>query len=133
MEYSFDKMKELISQIEFNDEFDMVVAVANGGIIPAAMLNQHLNKEFNIIKINLRDPFQRPLYDEPKLMAELSFDPKNRHILLVEDRVKSGASLAKAKQILLDKGASSVKTFAVNGKADYPLLDVSCFKFPWLI
>jgi len=26
-----------------------------------------------------------------------------------------------------------VKTFAVNGKADYALYDEACFKFPWIV
>ena len=110
----------------------MVVAIANGGIIPAAMINQRLEAEFNMIKINLRDSDQTPRYDSPRLMEELSFDPAGKCILLVEDRVKSGATLNMAKKLLEEKGAR-VRTFAVNGKADYSLLDVQCFKFPWLL
>ncbi|HEX7410817.1 MAG TPA: phosphoribosyltransferase, partial [Bacteroidales bacterium] len=26
-----------------------------------------------------------------------------------------------------------VKTFAVNGKADYSLFDETCFTFPWIV
>lgn len=131
--YTFDEIRKLIAGFEFGEHFDMVVAVANGGIIPAAIINQKLSVEFNVIKINLRDPLQRPLYDEPKLVEEISFDPAGRSILLVEDRVKSGASLALAKKIIAGAGAASVKTFAVNGPADYSLLDVPCFKFPWIL
>ncbi|NCB27269.1 MAG: phosphoribosyltransferase, partial [Bacteroidia bacterium] len=31
------------------------------------------------------------------------------------------------------QGAKQIKTFAVNGKADYSLYDETCFKFPWII
>lgn len=133
MDYNFETLKRLISEFEFSEEFDMVVAVANGGIIPAAMINQRLGKEFNIITISLRDSSQKPMFDEPHLVSQIKFDPTGKSILLVEDRVKTGASLLKAKQILLELGAKNVTTFATNGKADYSLLDVPCFKFPWLI
>jgi len=111
----------------------MVVAIANGGIIPAAMLNQRLGAEFQLLKLSLRDPSQRPMYDAPRLIEEPAYDVRGKRVLLVEDRVKSGATLAMAKNILLERGAASVRTFAVNGKADISLLDVPCFRFPWIL
>ncbi len=129
---SFEEIGRMIRQFEFHEEFDMIVAVANGGIIPAALLNQRLGLEFNLIKISLRDPSQTPMYDAPRLVEPPSFECRDRNILLVEDRVKTGASLRYAKQILEERGAL-VKTFAVNGKADYSLLDTDCFRFPWIL
>ena len=131
--YSFDKIKQLLTEFEFPEKFDTMVAVANGGIIPAAMLNQRLGLDFHIIKVSLRDKDQKPLYDKPRLVEEFCFDPAGKKILLVEDRVKTGASLKYAKKLLLESGAASVKTFAVNGPADYPLLDIPCFRFPWIV
>ena len=131
--YSLDKIKQLISEYEFNDDFDTIVAIANGGIIPAALLNQRLGLDFRLIRLSLRDKDQRPIYDKPQLVSPLSFDPKGRRILLVEDRVKTGATMAYAKRLLEEGGAELVKTFAVNGSADYPLLDVPCFRFPWIL
>lgn len=130
--YTFEQIKTRIENFEFAEEFDVIVAVANGGIIPAAMLNQKLQIEFNIIKISLRDVSQKPMYEKPKLIADITFDVHDKRVLLVEDRVKTGASLALAKSVIENSGAQCVKTFAVNGKADYSLLDVPCFKFPWL-
>ena len=128
---SFSEILQRFVEIEFKEEFDMIVAVANGGIIPAAILNQRLNIEFNLLKINYRNALQQPQFDTPKLLEEINFDYKNRKILLVEDRVKTGASLAKAVELLL--GAKLVKTFAVNGNADYFLYNENCFKFPWTV
>ena len=125
----FSELLQRFSKIEFAEKFDMIVAVANGGIIPAAILNQRLNIEFNLLKINYRDAFQQPKFDAPKLLEEINFDFKDRTILLVEDRVKTGASLAKAVELL--SGAKLVKTFAVNGNADYFLYNENCFKFAW--
>ena len=128
----FDEVLKRFREIEFAEEFDMIVAVANGGIVPSAILNQRLNIDIQLLKINLRDPFQRPRYDSPKLMSPIDFEFKGKRILLVEDRVKTGASLRFARE-LLQKEAEFVKTFAVNGDADYSLYNEGCFKFPWIL
>lgn len=128
---SFEEVLERFRTISFVENFDMIVAVANGGIIPAAILNQRLDVEMQLLKINLRDKNQKPLYDSPRLVSPVGFDFGGRTILLVEDRVKTGASLNFAKGLL--QGAKLVKTFAVNGNADYALYNEDCFKFPWIL
>lgn len=130
---SFNEVLEKFRQLSIDEEFDQIVAIANGGIIPAAVLAQKLELEVFLLKINLRDKQQRPLYDRPKLLADIDFDCKNKRILLVEDRVKTGSTLNFAKQLLSEAGASKVKSFAVNGKADYALYDEACFRFPWIL
>ena len=127
---TFEEVRELFRNITFAEDFDMIVAIANGGIIPAAILNQKLNIEIQLLKINLRDSNQQPKYDSPQLMSPIDFEYRGKKILLVEDRVKTGASLFFACQLL--EGAELIKTFAVNGNADYALYNESCFKFPWL-
>ena len=128
---NFEEVLKRFQEIEIPETFDMIVAIANGGIIPAAILNQRLNLEIQLLKINLRDIHQKPKYDSPKLVAPIDFDYRGKSILLVEDRIKTGATVKYAIQLL--EGASKIKTFAVNGKADYALYDESCFKFPWII
>ena len=118
-------------EIEFRETFDMIVAIANGGIIPAAIINQRLNIDIQLLKINLRDPGQRPKYDTPKLIAPIGFDFRGKTILLVEDRIKTGATVQFAIDLLHE--ARQIKTFAVNGKADYSLFDEACFRFPWIV
>ena len=128
---SFEEVLQRFREIEFKENFDMIIAIANGGIIPAAIINQRLNIEFNLLKINLRDPFQKPKFDAPKLLEPIDFEFKNKKILLVEDRIKTGATVKLALNLLKD--AELIKTFAVNGDADYSLYDESCFRFPWII
>ncbi|MDD2476307.1 MAG: phosphoribosyltransferase [Dysgonamonadaceae bacterium] len=128
---SFEEVLQKFKEIEFEENFDMIVAIANGGVIPAAIINQRLNVEFNLLKINLRDPFQKPKFDSPKLLEPINFDFKNKTILLVEDRIKTGATVKLALDLLQE--ASIIRTFAVNGEADYSLYNESCFRFPWII
>ena len=128
---SFEEVLQKFREIEFAESFDMIVAIANGGVIPAAIINQRLDIELNLLKINLRDPNQKPKFDAPQLLEPINFDFKNKTILLVEDRVKTGATVKLALRLLQE--AATIKTFAVNGEADYSLYDESCFKFPWII
>ena len=133
MSKSFEEVKVGFETMVFQDKFDLIVAVANGGIIPAAMLNQKLDLEIQLLKLHLRDKTQKQLFDKPQLLEEIKFDVQGKTILLVEDRVKTGNTLNFAKQLLLDAGAKTVRTFAVNGKADYCLYDETRFMFPWII
>lgn len=128
---SFEEVMQRFREITFHETFDMIVAIANGGIIPSAIINQRLNIEIQLLKINLRDPDQQPKYDSPKLISPIDFVYKDKSILLVEDRIKTGATVQYAIDLL--HGARQIKTFAVNGKADYSLYDESCFRFPWIM
>ena len=130
-EKSFQEVLQRFKDIKFNETFDIIVAIANGGIIPAAIINQRLNTGVELLKISLRDPHQIPKYDSPKLVEPIDFDFKDKAILLVEDRIKTGATINYALELLNE--AKHIKTFAVNGKADYSLYDEECFRFPWII
>ena len=122
---------EKIRSIHFHEKFDFIVAIANGGIIPAALLNQRFGFEIHLLKLNLRDAQQQKLYDTPKLLEEIKFDFEGKTILLVEDRIKTGTTILYAKQLLAK--AALIKTFAINGDADYCLFNETCFRVPWLV
>ena len=113
MAKTMEEVLERFRTIEFHDDFDMIVAIANGGIVPAGIINQRLQKEVHLLRINLRDEYQHPKYDAPQLLAPVDFNFRGKSILLKEAR--------------------SIKTFAVNGTADYALFDETCFKFPWIL
>lgn len=131
MAKTFDEVMERFRSITFHDEFDLIVAIANGGIVPAGIINQRLQKEVHLLKINLRDEYQHPKYDSPQLLAPIDFDFKGKRILLVDDRIKTGSTIKFARELMQE--AAMIKTFAVNGNADYALFDEACFKFPWII
>ena len=124
---SFDEIIKKINEIDFPD-VDIIVAIAHGGIVPGAIIANLLKKDFSIIYLNYRDESNNPYYNEPKLLKELDFDYKNKKILIVDDVSRTGKTLSKAKEIL----NSNVKTFVINGKADYSLYNCDeCLQLPW--
>jgi hypoxanthine phosphoribosyltransferase len=126
---TIDEILNKIKAIEFQEDFDTIVAIARGGIFPAALLQQKLMIDLDIIWLNFRDEKQQPQHDEPVLLKPISFIYKDKKILLVDDRSRTGKTFNKGKVLL--KGAPLIKTFVVNGKADYSLFDEDCFTFPW--
>ena len=126
-----EEVLERFRTIQFQEDFDLIVAIANGGIVPAGIINQRLGKEIQLLHINLRDEYQHPKYEAPRLLAPVDFDYNGKRILLVDDRIKTGSTVLLAKELL--KEAALLKTFAVNGNADYALFDEACFKFPWIL
>jgi uncharacterized protein len=118
---------ERLDKINFSN-FDLIVAIGNGGIIPAAFIQRKLNIPMKIIGINYRDEENKPKYDDAKIIeAEINF--KNKKVLLIDDVSRTGKTLAKAKEIL--KG-NMIKTFVINGEADYNLFNSKeCIMMPW--
>jgi uncharacterized protein len=128
---TFPEIMQRFAQIEINEPFDCIVAIANGGLVPAGILNQRLQIPVEVLRINFKDDNQQPRYETPKLLTPINFEFKNKRILLVDDRIKSGKTIVLAKELLRE--AAIVKTFAVNGIADYALFNESCFRFPWFL
>ena len=94
---------------------------------PAKLLSKHLKLKIKTIHINYRDDNHIPKYKNPKLIKTLKL--KNKKILLVDDVSRTGKTLRTAKKLLKE---NKVKTFVVNGKADYSLYNCKgCFRFPW--
>ncbi len=118
-----------VQELHFAEKFDLIVAIARGGLFPAALIQQKLQVDLEAIWLNLRDENQQPQHDSPQLVKPINFAYEGKSILLVDDRSRTGQTFEKAKELL--KGAKSIKTCVVNGKADYPLFDENCFRFPW--
>jgi xanthine phosphoribosyltransferase len=129
MTKTWGEIVQALKAMRFEDSFDLIAAIASGGIVPAALVQQRLLVPMFVLNINYRGARHEPLYDKPQLLAPLPFNPAGRRILVVEDRVKTGATIMFAKELL--KEAALLKTFAVNGNADYALFNEECFAFPW--
>ena len=117
-----------IKKLELPD-FDVVVGIATGGIVPASLLAFHLNLPLEIIQINYRAENNKPQRPEPELLNDFEL-AGSRHILLVDDVSVTGQTFNKAKSYL---GNHRVKTLALKGKANVILYEnlPSCILLPW--
>jgi hypoxanthine phosphoribosyltransferase len=118
-----------IEETRFDESFDLVVAVLDGGREPARLVAARLGLPVAGLRVSFRDEQHRPRYEAPVLLEPPGFDPRGRRVLVVDDRSRTGSTLALAREVLKD--AALVRTLAVNGKADYSLFDEPCFVFPW--
>ncbi|MBW2975455.1 phosphoribosyltransferase [Candidatus Woesearchaeota archaeon] len=109
-----------IKKIRF-PEFDMIVAIARDGIMPASLLKDELKLPMHIIWLNYRDENRQPVREQPALTRPLGRElkgQKNKRILLVDRISKTGKTISRAKHIL---DGNMIRTFVINGKADYSL------------
>lgn len=48
MAKTMEEVLERFRTIEFHEDFDMIVAIANGGIVPAGIINQRLQRSTSL-------------------------------------------------------------------------------------
>lgn len=111
-------------------EVDLVVGIANGGIVPAAIIAYELERPLKLIAVNYRAPDNTPRYAEPLLLQAPPLEAGMRRVLLVDDVSVSGQTLARAKQALEGR---AVYTLVFKGRADivlFPELQ-RCVAWPW--
>lgn len=128
-EKTINEIKDQMSKIDLLDKFDVIVAIGRGGVIPGRLVSEFLSLPLKEITINFRNDKHEVQHQKPQIINKLNFDTKNKRILIVDDVSRTGETLKIAKGEI--KEAKEVKTFVVNGKADYSLFDEECFKFPW--
>lgn len=113
----------------FAETFDAVVAIANGGCVPGALLAEQLGLPLEVLRMNWRGRDNVPCRERPVLLRDLDFEVRGRRFLLVDERSKTGATFEAAREVLHE--AALVRTFCVNGAADYFLFNGDCFRMPW--
>ncbi len=118
-------------------EFDVIVGIARGGLIPARILSDMLgNDELQTMRIKFYDAVgkttERPTILSPQLKV------KGKRILLVDDIADTGKSLAAATEYLREGGAGAVFTAALAKKPSscmvpdiYTLETDAWVIFPW--
>ncbi len=120
-----------IKKIKF-PKFDLIVAIGKDGIMPASLLKHFLKTPVKVMFINYRNKDNKPIRKKPILIKPLNKKLKkikNKKILLVDSISRTGKTLNKAKKVL--KG-NKIKTFVINGKADYSLYNFKeCIEWPW--
>ena len=124
---------------EIRPPADLVVGLANGGILPAIVAAKTAGLDCEIVRVRrlssrmkrLVEPLRyllrlqflsatfRPAKslglalgrkaNRVKVDGNLSFDPKGRRVVIVDDCVDSGISVSRVRQLLMDRGAASVR------------------------
>jgi uncharacterized protein len=129
VELSMQEISRRIASAEL-PEFDIVVGIATGGLVPASLIAYKTLRPLRILKLNYRDEQNNPVSEEPRLLSDLPDDLRNKIILLVDDVSVSGKTFEKAKSLL---EGNEIITFVMKGKGDYVMFpEVStCVKWPW--
>lgn len=132
----FDLVAERLRTCLRGGEFghiDAVVALARGGVVPAALAAYELGVPLRLLRSRFRDDDNRPLTDAPRISVHLP-DLLGQRVLMVDDVSVSGATLRAAREALGD--GVEVVTLVVKGRAgaaDVVLFDdvPSCVVWPW--
>ena len=124
----YDALDRVLAEME-SERFEAIVAIAQGGILPAALLQQEWGVPMGVVHINYRDNENKPRFADARLLDEGPPPFAGRKVLLVDDVSRTGRTLAKARAYLAN---STVKTFLVNGEADFHLYKTDeCLRMPW--
>jgi len=133
-DYTFHSIFYSLKEIKIPFDFDIIVGIARGGIIPSSILSFIYEKELFLLWLNLYGEGMPPerVHEKPKLMRPFEHDVSGKKILIVDDLSRSGETIEFAKNILKDKGASEIRSLVLVGKGDYFLEEFKgCVKFPW--
>jgi uncharacterized protein len=130
---SFTEISQRLAAWMFPDRLDGVLAIASGGIVPAALVAMKLGLELKVIALNYRDESNEPRYAEPRLLSRVPELGGWRRVLLVDDVYVSGKSWNAARRLLPEN--VEVLPFVLKGKVDFALIrDIDgCVQWPWKV
>jgi len=130
MEIRLDELMARMRTALAGASFDLVVAVARGGVLPGYLASRLLALPLEIVRLNLRDESHAPVRERPELLRPLDFSAAGKRVLLCDDVSNSGATLRAAAEAI---GAASVATLVISGTGDYSLFGPHdrCIDWPW--
>ncbi|MEK6977688.1 MAG: phosphoribosyltransferase [Candidatus Hydrothermarchaeota archaeon] len=119
-------------------EFDIIVGVARGGLVPARILSDMLgNDELQTMRIKFYDAVGRTA-ERPKILYQPRLEVKGKRVLLVDDIADTGKSLTAAIDHLKGEGAGEVSVAVLAKRPSSSLIPDLCTMetdawviFPW--
>ena len=129
----FDDITARLGRWEFPVGIDGVVGIAQGGVVPAALVAQRLGVGMKLVALNYRDEANEPRFTEPKLVSSVPVLGDWRRVLLVDDVYVSGQSWHTARALLPPE--VEVLPFVLKGRVDFALIrDIDgCVRWPWKV
>lgn len=130
---SFRDIAARLAAWRFPERIDGVVGIAQGGVVPAALVAQRLGVEMKVIALNYRDEANAPRHPAPRLLAPAPDLGAWKRVLLVDDVYVSGQSWRAARAEL--PADVEVLPFVFKGRVDFALIrDVDgCVRWPWRV
>jgi adenine/guanine phosphoribosyltransferase-like PRPP-binding protein len=118
---------------KFPAGLDGVVGIANGGVVPAALVAQRLGIGMKVMAVNYRDEANEPRFAAPKLLSGAPDLGGWRRVLLIDDVYVSGQSWHAARAALPQN--VDVLPFVLKGRVDFALIrDLDgCVQWPWKV
>jgi adenine/guanine phosphoribosyltransferase-like PRPP-binding protein len=128
---AFEDIAARLARWSFPEGIDGVVGIASGGVVPAALVAQHLRVGLKVIALNYRDDANQPRHAVPQLLAAVPDLGVWRRVLLVDDVYVSGSSWRAARSFL--PAAVEVLPFVLKGRVDFALIREveGCVQWPW--
>lgn len=93
---------------EENVEFDIIVGMARGGLVPARILSDILdNDEVYTVRVKFYDSIGKTA-EKPLVIHHTQFDVAGKNVLLVDDIADTGGSLIAAIEHLKENNVGSI-------------------------
>lgn len=104
MKLELSDVENLINRVKLNSgDFDFVIGVSRGGLIPAALIATKLDKPLTVVYI---DKQNNVYLDRKDWIA-------GKKVLLVDDICRTGTTLKIVKALLERNGATEIETLAL--------------------
>lgn len=126
---AFDVISSRLKQLDV-PTCDVVVGVASGGTVPAALLAHQLGLPLALVELSFRDEHNVPMRARPEVVAPPPRLEPGTRVLLVDEVSVTGATLAAARALFPEL---SVVTLVLKGHADvvaFPEIE-GCVAWPW--
>lgn len=95
---------------------DSIVAISRGGLVPARIVSDVLGvDELVVLRSKLWGTGVK-IREEPEVSVSEKVDFKGKSVLVVDEVVDTGATMAKVTSLIRDLGSSSIKTAVLHYK-----------------
>jgi len=88
---------------------EVVVGIANAGVIPGAVIAAILDREFHSMLVSRRYRAET-VRETPAILGQAPLEVRNRRVLIVDETCDSGDTMRLARSAIINAGAVEVRT-----------------------